>query len=197
MPAPSRATMPRCKRWPTVSRWISNRPATWDWPNLRRYVERVGGGFAGLAARAAAGPALADTAPAWATTLGEGLQLAQIVEEVGDDARHGRVYMPIDELQRYEVTAADLMHRRYSPAFSGLMRFQATRARDAACRARHARRDRGRGLPGAAPAHLADADPQAVGSLARRAATLTQARARTLRRPAPTFPFRRAARAAA
>nr|WP_244121724.1 presqualene diphosphate synthase HpnD [Burkholderia gladioli] len=101
-----------------------------DWPNLRRYVERVGGGFAGLVARTAAGPAIADTAPAWAASLGEGLQLAQIVEEVGDDARHGRVYLPIDELQRYEVTAADLMHRRYSPAFSELMRFQATRARE-------------------------------------------------------------------
>ncbi|KAF1018240.1 MAG: squalene/phytoene synthase family protein [Burkholderia sp.] len=102
-----------------------------DWPNLRRYVERVGGGFAGLVARATTGPAIpADIAPAWAASLGEGLQLAQIVEDVGDDLRHGRVYLPFDELQRYEVTSVDLMHRRYSPAFRKLMRFQVTRARE-------------------------------------------------------------------
>lgn len=84
-----------------------------DFANLRRYVERVGGAFALLVA------------------LGNALTLARFVEDVGHDARHGRVYLPIDELQRYAVTAADLMHRRYGPAFTELMRFQTARARAA------------------------------------------------------------------
>lgn len=57
--------------------------------------------------------------------------LAQFVHEIGNDARHGRIYVPIDELQRYNVTAADLINRRYSDAFTQLMQFQTTRARDA------------------------------------------------------------------
>ncbi|WP_246795175.1 presqualene diphosphate synthase HpnD [Burkholderia perseverans] len=100
-----------------------------DFANLRRYVERVGGAFARLVAQASAGTP--DAAPDWATALGNALTLARFVEDVGHDARHGRVYLPIDELQRYEVTAADLMHRRYGPAFTELMRFQTARARAA------------------------------------------------------------------
>ncbi|MBN3723180.1 squalene/phytoene synthase family protein [Burkholderia sp. Ac-20379] len=101
-----------------------------DFANLRRYIGGVGGGFAALVARASAGDG-AGNAPDWAFALGNALALAQIVEDVGHDARHGRVYLPIDELQRYEVTAADLMHRRYGDAFDELMRFQAERARRA------------------------------------------------------------------
>ncbi|WP_414451725.1 squalene/phytoene synthase family protein [Burkholderia sp. 22PA0099] len=117
-----------------------------DFANLRRYIGGVGGRFAALVARDSAGAGdgsgarssagdgaddRAGTTPDWAFALGNALVLAQIVEDVGHDARHGRVYLPIDELQRYEVTAADLMHRRYSQAFSELMFFQAERARKA------------------------------------------------------------------
>ncbi|ACR28491.1 presqualene diphosphate synthase HpnD [Burkholderia glumae] len=102
-----------------------------DFANLRRYVERVGGAFALLVARASAGAAWPGAATSWAPALGNALTLARFVEDVGHDARHGRVYLPIDELQRYAVTAADLMHRRYGPAFTELMRFQTARARAA------------------------------------------------------------------
>jgi 15-cis-phytoene synthase len=57
--------------------------------------------------------------------------LAQLVQELGNEARHGRIYIPIDELQRYHVTAADLINRKYSAAFAELMRFQTSRAREA------------------------------------------------------------------
>ncbi len=53
------------------------------------------------------------------------------MQDLGQDARQGRIYIPIDELQRYGVTAADLLNRRYSSAYTELMRFQASRARDA------------------------------------------------------------------
>ncbi|MCX4154354.1 MULTISPECIES: squalene/phytoene synthase family protein [Paraburkholderia] len=100
-----------------------------DYPNLRRYVQGVGGTFASLVARASA----KDSAQAstWSAALGEALQLAQFVAETGNDARHGRIYIPIDEMQRFNVTAADLINRKYSDAFTELMRFETKRARDA------------------------------------------------------------------
>jgi len=98
-----------------------------DFPNLRRYIDSVGGTFAAVIARATARePA---HAAAWAAPLGQALMLAQFVVELGNDARHGRIYIPIDEMQRFNVTAADLINRRYSDAFTELMRFQTTRAR--------------------------------------------------------------------
>jgi len=103
-----------------------------DYPNLRRYVRGVGGSFAALVSRAAA-PAAHDAAPNsnWAASLGEALMLAQFVAETGNDARHGRIYIPIDEMQRFNVTAADLINRKYTDAFTELMRFETSRARDA------------------------------------------------------------------
>jgi 15-cis-phytoene synthase len=100
-----------------------------DYPNLRRYLQGVGGTFGTLTARASAqnhAPAAAWTAP-----LGEALLLAQIVAELGNDARHGRIYIPIDEMQRFNVTAADVINRKYSDAFTEMMRFQTKRAREA------------------------------------------------------------------
>jgi phytoene synthase len=104
-----------------------------DYPNLRRYVQAVGGTFASLVARSARTKAPADgsQAPDWSAPLGEALLLAQLVVETGNDARHGRIYIPIDEMQRFNVTAADLINRKYSDAFTELMRFQTKRARDA------------------------------------------------------------------
>jgi phytoene synthase len=100
-----------------------------DYPNLRRYLQGVGGTFATLVARATAqNPAQAAD---WATPLGQALLQAQLVAELGNDARHGRIYIPIDEMQRFNVTAADLINRKYSDAFTELMRFQTRRARDA------------------------------------------------------------------
>ncbi|MGF6722456.1 phytoene synthase [Paraburkholderia sp. GAS41] len=100
-----------------------------DFPNLRRYLHGVGGTFAALIARATA-QNIAGAAD-WAAPLGHALMLAQLVAELGDDARHGRIYIPIDEMQRFNVTAADLINRKYSDAFVELMRFQTRRARDA------------------------------------------------------------------
>jgi len=99
-----------------------------DFANLRRYIEGVGGAFAALVARASAHAP--DDAARWAVPLGNALMLAQLVAEIGNDARHGRIYVPIDELQRYNVTAADLINRHYSDAFTELMQFQTARARE-------------------------------------------------------------------
>ena len=67
----------------------------------------------------------------YARQLGLGLQLINMLRDVGEDARRGRIYLPIEDLQRFEVKAADLLHARYVPGFEPLMRFEAQRARAA------------------------------------------------------------------
>lgn len=100
-----------------------------DFPNLHRYVDWVGGTFAALIARMTARNPRQSAD--WATPLGHALMLAKFVAEIGNDARYGRIYVPIDKLQRYNVHVADLINRRYSDAFTQLMRFQTTFARNA------------------------------------------------------------------
>ena len=56
------------------------------------------------------------------------MQLTNIVRDVGDDARRNRIYLPMDELKRFDVKAAEILERKYSERFTALMRFQAERA---------------------------------------------------------------------
>jgi phytoene synthase len=65
----------------------------------------------------------------YAARLGLALQLINVIRDVGDDARRGRIYLPVDELQRFGVKAADLLNGRYVDGFAQLMQFQADRAR--------------------------------------------------------------------
>lgn len=64
----------------------------------------------------------------YAHDLGLAFQLTNIIRDVGEDARRGRVYLPVDELQRFGVPAADLVEARYSDNFRALMAFQVERA---------------------------------------------------------------------
>ena len=64
----------------------------------------------------------------YAKTLGIAFQLTNIIRDVGDDARRNRIYLPMDELKRFEVPASDIINARYSDGFTRLMRFQAARA---------------------------------------------------------------------
>ena len=57
------------------------------------------------------------------------LQLAGIVRDVGAHAAQGRIYLPVNELQQFEVKAQDILNRSYSPGFGALMAFQCQRAR--------------------------------------------------------------------
>jgi 15-cis-phytoene synthase len=67
----------------------------------------------------------------YAEKLGLALQLTNIIRDVGEDARIGRIYLPVNELQQFKVTAADLLNGRYSENFKQLMRFQVQRAQAA------------------------------------------------------------------
>jgi len=104
-----------------------------DLPGLRQYIQKVGGAFSAvLAAHSAANADGADGADdrEWAHSAGIALMFAEIVRDIGDDARRGRIYIPISEMQQFNVTAADIINRRYSDNFTALMRFQLDRARE-------------------------------------------------------------------
>ncbi|CAN5386945.1 presqualene diphosphate synthase HpnD [soil metagenome] len=65
----------------------------------------------------------------YAEKLGLAFQLTNIIRDVGEDARNGRIYLPSDELQRFGVKPADLLAGRRVEGFAPLMRFQIERAR--------------------------------------------------------------------
>ncbi len=69
-----------------------------------------------------------DSTLVYARNLGLAFQLTNIIRDVGDDARRGRVYLPVNELQQFGVPVADILHARYSDNFSRLMTFQHERA---------------------------------------------------------------------
>ncbi len=64
----------------------------------------------------------------YAHDLGLAFQLTNIIRDVGEDARRGRIYLPADELERFGVPAEDILHARYSDGFRSLMTFQIERA---------------------------------------------------------------------
>ena len=99
-----------------------------DFAALARYCHLVAGVVGEAAARIFA--PCSDATIAYAHRLGRALQLTNIIRDVGEDARRGRIYLPADELQQHGVTAADLLEARYNDAFTALMRQQAARAHE-------------------------------------------------------------------
>ncbi len=64
----------------------------------------------------------------YAHDLGLAFQLTNIIRDVGEDARRNRIYLPMDEMQRFNVTATDILSARDSENFQQLMAFQIERA---------------------------------------------------------------------
>ncbi len=100
-----------------------------DYPALQRYAYLVAG-VVGEISATIFGHRDPRTLQ-YAARLGLALQLINIIRDVGDDARRGRVYLPLDEMQRFDVKASDVLGARYVEGFAPLMRFQADRARAA------------------------------------------------------------------
>jgi phytoene synthase len=100
-----------------------------DYATLARYCHNV----AGVVGEMSAGifGAVDPRTYEYAHRLGLALQLTNIIRDVGEDARRGRVYLPLDELQRHGVTVADLLAGRYVDGWLPLMQYQAQRARRA------------------------------------------------------------------
>jgi phytoene synthase len=97
-----------------------------DYPGLARYCHLVAG-VVGEVASGIFGRTQAATVQ-YAHKLGLAMQLTNIIRDVGDDARRGRIYLPVSELQQFEVKAQEILNRGYSDRFTQLMRFQAARA---------------------------------------------------------------------
>jgi phytoene synthase len=98
-----------------------------DFPGLERYCYHVASAV-GLLAAGIFGYTNERTLE-YAKNLGTAFQLTNIIRDVGEDARKNRIYLPLEDLQRFNVTAADLTHARQVSGFAALMQFQAARAR--------------------------------------------------------------------
>ena len=97
-----------------------------DYPNLQRYCHLVAGIVGEVSARIFGQEAAQTTQ--YAHTLGQALQLTNIIRDVGEDALRGRIYLPVNELQIFDVKAHEIIKRQYSDRFTALMQFQAQRA---------------------------------------------------------------------
>ena len=97
-----------------------------DYPGLQRYCHLVAGVVGEVAANIF-GQTQASTT-LYAHKLGLALQLTNIIRDVGEDARRGRIYLPMSEMQLFEVKAHEVLKGVYSDRFTALMQFQARRA---------------------------------------------------------------------
>ena len=66
----------------------------------------------------------------YADKMGLALQLTNIIRDVGEDARQGRIYLPIEEMQKFDVPANVIMQCKPTDNFAKLMQFQVDRARE-------------------------------------------------------------------
>jgi len=97
-----------------------------DFDSLKLYCHRAAGVVGQLSA-SIFGYSEASTLE-YAESLGIAFQLTNIIRDVGEDARRGRVYLPQDELARFGLTPEDILERKGGEPFVKLMRFQSERA---------------------------------------------------------------------
>ncbi|HEY0858488.1 MAG TPA: presqualene diphosphate synthase HpnD [Albitalea sp.] len=101
-----------------------------DFPGLARYCHLVAGVVGEVAANIFGRSS--EQTIGYAHRLGLAMQLTNIIRDVGDDARRGRIYIPVSELQQFDVKAHEILNRKppygYSDRFTALMKFQAERA---------------------------------------------------------------------
>ena len=97
-----------------------------DYAGLARYCHLVAGVVGEVAAHI-----FGQTDPQttrYAHTLGQALQLTNIIRDVGEDALRDRIYLPVADLQQFDVKAHEILKRIYSDRFTALMQYQAQRA---------------------------------------------------------------------
>jgi len=101
-----------------------------DFKSLNLYCYRVAGVVGEIAAAIFDGARSEDDRDIrrYAHELGLAFQLTNIIRDVGEDARRGRIYLPQEELARFGVAEADLLNGRDTPEFQALMQFQYERA---------------------------------------------------------------------
>jgi phytoene synthase len=65
-----------------------------------------------------------------AEACGIAFQLTNILRDVKEDTRMGRIYLPLEDLRRFGVSEDDIMNSRITPQFLELMKFEAARAHE-------------------------------------------------------------------
>jgi phytoene synthase len=103
-----------------------NQPRYPDFKSLQLYCYRVAS-VVGLLAAEIFGYNDRKTLK-YAHDLGIAFQLTNIIRDVGEDARRNRIYLPMEELQQFGVTAADILNANETENFRKLMAFQIERA---------------------------------------------------------------------
>ena len=98
------------------------------WPDLLQYCYRVAS-IVGHICVAIFGAKPHPRAGEFATSMGLGLQIVNIMRDVREDASRGRVYFPTDELAAHGLTADDILACRYDERFAAMMAAQGARAR--------------------------------------------------------------------
>ena len=95
---------------------------------LKLYCHRVAGVVGRLIARILgfSNPKTLE----YADKMGLALQLTNIIRDVGEDARQGRIYLPIEEMKKFDVPANVIMQCKPTDNFAKLMQFQVDRARE-------------------------------------------------------------------
>lgn len=105
---------------------------------LEQYCYRVAG-TVGLMTQEVMGLDPAYTTAPWserpntseaAVALGIANQLTNILRDVGEDRARGRIYLPLDELERFHYSEAELLAGVVNDNWRQLMRFQLQRARE-------------------------------------------------------------------
>jgi phytoene synthase len=66
----------------------------------------------------------------YAVNLGMAFQLTNILRDLGADADRGRIYLPQEDLLRFDYPVQHLLQKRRTPPFDALMAFQCRRARE-------------------------------------------------------------------
>ena len=64
----------------------------------------------------------------YAVALGMAFQLTNILRDVGTDATERRIYLPLEDLRKWNYAEKSMLNRSYSPEFCALMEYEASRA---------------------------------------------------------------------
>lgn len=95
--------------------------------DLEAYMDRVAGSVALICVRIFGAGSAADE---YAVTLGRAIRLTNIIRDVFEDARRGRVYLPLDDAERFGVSENDILACKESAELKALLECEARRAHE-------------------------------------------------------------------
>eukprot|EP00440_Ansanella_granifera_P070748 gb/GFBE01076779.1/.p1 GENE.gb/GFBE01076779.1/~~gb/GFBE01076779.1/.p1 ORF type:complete len:375 (+),score=35.42 gb/GFBE01076779.1/:1-1125(+) len=98
-------------------------------PELRKYAYCVAGTVGLMVLPILGAPDASAEVKDRAIKLGIAIQLVNILRDVGEDARRGRIYLPLEDLHRFQVSEDDILKGQLTVNYQSLIRFQVNRTR--------------------------------------------------------------------